>query len=276
MARATIFDPAPYMRPPRLDVRQAVSLSIALLSALPKNAGPSTKKAARRLRSAAQDLQTAWSHRQRAASPRPTEKVKADRRIDGAWGALKARLEAYGWLPADFYPRAPRAEELVASVFPTGLDFLTLPMNEEWFESNERLKRIKNENLDAEIDALAGPEFLVEVRAAHEQYGAVLGITQAQSLPPDSTVLLGPLRAVVAAMGDYLLQIIASVDREAPETIESARKALLPVDRFREDALRRAADKSQKPGSLDDTVAEDAEQELPAIDPDEPELAKSP
>jgi hypothetical protein len=73
-------------------------------------------------------------------------------------------------------------------------------------------------------------------------------------------------------MGDYMLQIIASVDREVPETVAIARAALLPIDRFREDALRRAGEKPQTDASQEE--AEDdagAEQELPVIDPDDPE-----
>lgn len=98
----------------------------------------------------------------------------------------------------------------------------------------------------ADIYTLPGPEFLAEVKAAHLLYGQVLGITRAKALPADMTALVEPLREVGRAIGDYALQVLATADRERPDTIESARTALHPLDRCREGAARRAGSKSDK------------------------------
>ena len=246
------FDPNPYMRPPRLDVRQGVALAIALLSALPGGAPEGVKRAGRRLRRATVALQKARSKRERAASAvKPAEKAKADNRVDIAWGGLKMRLDATSALPVETYPQALRAQEIVGTLFPKGLGFLKLPMDAEWSVSDELVKRIEEDGLTADINALAGPEFLAEVKAAHLVYGEVLGITKAKAPPAEMTVLVEPLREVGRAIGDYTLQVLATADRERPDTIESARAALHPLDRHREGAARRAGGKGDKEGDDD-------------------------
>ena len=235
------------MRSPRLDVRQGVALAIALLSALPGGAPDGVKRAGRRLRKATVALQKAWSKRERAASAvKPAEKAKIDNRVDIAWGSLKMRLDAASALPVETYPKAIRAQEIVGALFPKGLGFLSIPMEAEWSVSDELVKRIEDDGLAADIDALAGPEFLAEVKAAHLVYGEVLGITRAKAHPAEMTALTEPLREVGRAIGDYTLQVLATADRERPDTIEGARAALHPLDRYREGAARRAGGKSDK------------------------------
>jgi hypothetical protein len=247
MADIIEFDPNPYMRPPRLDVRQGVALAIALLSALPGAAPDGVKRAGRRLRKATVALQKAWSKRERAAiAVKPAEKAKVDNRVDIAWGGLKMRLDATAALPVETYPEASRAQEIVGTLFPNGLGFLTLPMDAEWSVSDELVTRIEEDGLAADINALAGPEYLAEVKAAHLVYGEVLGITKAKAPPAETTALSEPLRDVGRAISDYTLQVLATADRERPDTIESARAALHPLDRYREGAARRAGGKSDK------------------------------
>src|SRR6185503_19133859 len=84
MSELTEFDSTSYMRPPRVDVRKGVALSIALLTALPRNPPPGVKKAGQRLRKATVALQRAWSQKERAAgASRPSsDKGPADTRID--------------------------------------------------------------------------------------------------------------------------------------------------------------------------------------------------
>ncbi|WP_437914098.1 hypothetical protein WME73_48900 [Sorangium sp. So ce302] len=107
---------------------------------------------------------------------------------------------------------------------------------------------------------------MAEVRAAHEAYGEVLGITKAHETPAEVAALREPLRELVSAIGDYLLQVVAAVDRERPETIQSARAALAPLDRLRQAAARRAAGKSGK----GEPAENDDEEALPEIEPDAP------
>ena len=143
--------------------------------------------------------------------------------------------------------------------------FLKGAMEAEWAASDELLKRIDADNLAADVDTIAGPDFLVEVRAAHLEYGQALGITEAHVAPEAASALLKPLRAVVQAIADYMIQIVATVDREDAATIKAARDALLPLDRYREGAARRA-----KGGKAAEEP--EAEAKLDALVPEVPDL----
>lgn len=236
------FDASQYMRPPRLDVPQAFALAIALLHALPKAAEAGVRRSAKALSKATLALQVLWAARQRALSAsKPSDKVAVDNRIDTAWGALKLRISGYTMLPPEADPLVARAQALETALFPKGMGFLKLAMDAEWAVSEQLLKRIDDEKLAAEVDAVAGPAFLIEIRAAHVAYGEVLGITKAHSVPEDVAALLEPLRAVIRAIGDYAIQVVATVDREDAASIKVVRSALLPLDRYREGAARRAA-----------------------------------
>jgi len=236
------FDPSPYLSPPRLTVPQSFALAIALLHALPKAAGAGVHRAAKALNKTTVALQLLWSARERSlTAAKPRDRAVVDNRVDTAWGALKLRISGYAMLPPALYPLAARAEELDSSLFPRGMVFLKDAMEAEWAASDELLKRIDADKLAVEIDTIAGPDFLIEVRAAHLEYGQALGITEAHSASEGVEALLKPLRAVVQAIADYAIQIVATVDREDAASIKVARDALLPMDRYREGAARRAS-----------------------------------
>ncbi|WP_437289092.1 hypothetical protein [Sorangium sp. So ce406] len=163
------------------------------------------------------------------------------------------------------YLGAARAHD--TRLFPEGLEFPKPAMDLEWAESNALLGRIAEDDaLGKDLVAITGPEFLAEVRAAHEAYGEVLGITKAHEAPTDVAALRGPLRELVSAIGDYLLQVVASVDRGRPETVQSARTALAPLDRLRKASARRAAGKKGKGAP----AADGDDEALPALGLDTP------
>jgi hypothetical protein len=245
------FDPTPYVRPPVLDVASGVALGVALLTALPKEAPENVRRAAKKLRSATVDLQQAWGATGRSA---PMEKRPADIRVDKAWGALYSRLDAYASLPAGEHKRAKRAAELLDLIYPDGLQFLTLPYSAEWAEGEKRLRLIEDDELAEDLDALAGPEFLAEVRKAHKLYGEAIGITK-PSGEAKRVNLVDPLRALGRAITQYALQVIAMVDDEKAESVEVVKRALRPIDDHRTDAAHRVAraDKEDEPPPATET-----------------------
>jgi hypothetical protein len=149
-------------------------------------------------------------------------------RIDTAWSLLLDRLAAYAWLPADDFPKAARARELIEALSPKEREWLKLPLTAEWSESEKRLNRIDREGLAADINALAGPEFLVEVRRAHEAFGTALRVTQ-PPLEATNVDLAEPLRALARAIARYSLVIASTVDHD-PTSLAAARKALEPIE----------------------------------------------
>lgn len=227
-----------YMRAPQADVATMVALGVSLLSAVPKGAPPQVKGAAKTLRTSVVALQAAWGQ---AASLGPVvSKRVADTATDSAWGCLEARLSAYARLPVAKHPRARRAQEIHQALFSDrGLEFLTKAFKTQWAEGEKRLKRIADDGYAEDIDELAGPEFLAEVRSTHKAYGKALAITQAEPPAADAN-LLEPLREVGRRVVGHALQLLAwaSSDSEADEAV---RRALKPIDDHRAAAPRRHA-----------------------------------
>lgn len=253
------FDPTVYVRSPKLDVPGAVALSTKLLVATPKHAPLAVKKTAKALRQKAVSLQTTWKERDRVAK-RPSAKP-LDVLADHAMGRLFGRIEDYSGLPEETFPLARRAGFLVATLFPTGLSFLKADYASQWAETQKRLDRIDEEALAADIDAVAGPEFLAEVRRIHKLYGQALGVTKAQ--PEVATPSLAvPLREVGAAIALHALQLVAvCLDEEASiESRAAARDALRPLDEYRANAARRDTAKEPEEAAA-------AEVEIPEIHP---------
>jgi len=241
------FDPSNYVRPPVLSVASGFALATALLSACPKSVTPELRNAARRLRKATLELQTQWLARDRSSVRE--DKRPADQRVDNGWSALERRVDAYSWLPQSEYPLATRAAELHQLMFPRGLTFLTLPYPEEWAEGEKLLRTIEENNLEADLNKIAGPEFLTEVRAAHHVYGAALGVTRATEAPVDVS-LAAPLRTVQRAIVNYAVKLVAMADEEDESTMTMVRAALAPIDAHRA-AMARRTSPAEPPAPVD-------------------------
>ena len=254
----TDIDPSLYVRSPQGDVASTVALGVSLLAALPKDAPDSVKAAAKKLRASVVALQAAWN----AATPAApaVNRRAADSAIDNGWGCLEARLAAYARLPAEHHPKAARAAEIHGALFEGGLDFLTLPYKSQWAEGDRRLQLIEQRGYEADIDALCGHEFLAEVRRTQKHYGQVLGITKAEEVPAEVS-LLEPLRDVGRAVVDHSLQLLAWGSGE-PKASAKVKRALKPIDDQRAAAARRAGDDgAEKPAPE------------PAVTPQTPVLA---
>jgi hypothetical protein len=81
-------------------------------------------------------------------------------------------------------------------------------------------------------DALAGPEFLLEVRRAHKAYGIAIGVTKPPEEAPEVN-LADPLRVLARAIARYGIAVAGMADDELA-TLAAMRKALRPIDDFRE------------------------------------------
>lgn len=233
------FDVSIYARAPKLDVASGVALSIQLLATVPEKPVPAVKKAAQKLRKNTIKLQVAWKERDRIekpADPRPVDVM-----ADAAMGRMVSRIEGYASLPADRYPLATRAGEIIATLFPD-LEFLRADFNSQWAETQKRIDRIDEEDLAKDIDRVAGPEFLAEVRRIHAIYGVAIGVTQARGKTVGPS-LAEPLRDVSASIAAYAIQLAAVyMDADTDDgTRRAVRAALAPMDDYRTGAARRGA-----------------------------------
>lgn len=248
------LDPVTYVRPPRLGVASGLSLSKMLLTKVPKRPGPGVILAAKALAASIAATESAW--RSQGTSKVGRNARPADLRLDRAHAAVHGRLSNYEiFEPAD--PDRVRSMELLARLYPTGLVFLKLPWIEEHAQSELRMQIIEKESLRADLDRLVGKVFMTELAEAHADYGVVLGITEASEDEAPKVSMTEPLRAMLQALSDYALQVLAFAKLD-PKHLEKAQRALAPIDAFREAASRRSS------GGAEAQAAEGDDFELPA------------
>ncbi|MRG95365.1 hypothetical protein [Polyangium spumosum] len=234
------LDPAIYARAPVMTVEGAITLSRVVADACPKTMSSSVKKGAKRLVDTAEAAQVAYTARKKALTRGSDEDSRpVDRAGDNSWSALRARIQAYTLLPEATYPDARRAADILAELFgEAGLSFLTESYPEQYAIAESVLRRIDGEGFATDIERIAGKEFLDNVRTQHVAYGKMVA-----SMLQREAALAEDLGAHVRAMGealvDYATRVLATVERDEPETITRARKALRPIDAFREATQKR-------------------------------------
>lgn len=179
--------------------------------------------------------------------PDPQSKRPIDMAADISWGALHGRMESLAMLPHDRYPSAARAATLRDLLFPQGLTFLTLEYGAQWAEAERRLKVIEQQRLKSEIDALCGPEVLVEVRRCHAEYAEMIGVTKAKGAKfklPDLRALRLSLQHAISA---HMMQLLAYALAGGAAGLEAITPALEAMDAYREKAQSTPPEKPEPP-----------------------------
>jgi hypothetical protein len=247
------FDADQYTTVPTRSPAATIGLARALISAAASRPPKAVAQRLAKLRERAELLQQSWID---AARPTPTGDLrKLDNVLDRRWSALRGRLDCCVLLGDDDH--APRAQALLTTLFPTGLDFLKLPYAEEWAQSERRLELIASDELEAEIEALVGEPYLPLLRQAHEAYGIALGITKAKEAAPAAARVLEPLRELKEAITSYARGVIGTMDEDDPKSVKAAEKQLEPILRAR---------RSQATGEATaEEPAEPVEAPLPAL-----------
>lgn len=227
------FDPTVYLRAPVITVSTGVALAGALVDACPKETSPAVKKAAKKLKTTAEAARDALAERNRVLGVFSEEDTRAlDNEADRIWGGTRLRLQGLAMLPQDRYPKAARAGELDGQLFGQGMEFLKADYPTQGTSMGAILRRIDQDKLQAEIDALIGAEFLQAARAIQPRYETMVS----ERLRRDKVTgqnLLEMTRGLQAAIVNYATKLVATVDEDDPETVEVARVALLPIANFR-------------------------------------------
>ncbi len=234
----TSFDPSLYTRTPNFTLLGGITLAESLYLACPSDMSAAVKKAAAAMEKVRQAAQTACSERQRSLSPRTEDVARdIDAVCDRGWASLRARLAAYADLPADLYPKAKRAKELVKQLFPEGLLFTQRSYVEQLAAMDALLSRISDDKLEKDLTALCGPEFLENVRRQLPRYRSMVqsSLLRAPSLANLST----HLRLLSQRICEYTTKVAATVDSDDAATVARALLALAPIDSYREASARR-------------------------------------
>jgi len=232
------LDLAQYTRSPRTDAPTGITLAQRLeVVALPKPP-PAIKRSLGLVVSCGKRLQTAWSRRDTFAQKVDSRPI--DQRADNAWSCLYGRFDNLACLPHDEYPRAKRASILRDSLFPDRLTFVTREYAVQWAEADKRVRRIKDEGLQKEIDDLCGPECLAEIKRTHAEYAQMVGVATTSTAPAALPSVSEPLRALHRAITAYSLQLVALyLESETSDaTRDAIRAALRPLDDLRASASR--------------------------------------
>lgn len=219
------FDPPALARLPRLELQEALALSLRLIEAAPPSAPVAVRCALEALREARAELAG------RALGIERRSRATALRWPDGevvlAWRALHGRLESYAQLPSDRYPKAIRAAALLATLFPTGVDFLRESGRPG--ELRRRHQRLQDEGLRRELEQVAGNEFVDEVERvmAVDRGRPSLSLTGPGGPIPDN--LSGTFAMLHRSMSSYLLHLVTMHDEGNAQARMAVRVAFGPV-----------------------------------------------
>lgn len=236
---AAPFEPSEYTRAPIITVSSGCALANALVDACPKDAPPGVKKAKKHLEATAEKAAADLAARNKALGVYTEEDSRIlDNEADRAWGGLRMRLSAMAMLSPAKFPKAKKAAELEATVFPNGTEFLKADQLTQSGSMAAILQHIDEAKLSGEIDAVAGPELLQAVREIQPRYEAMVS----ERLRRDKELgqnLSETTRGLQAAIVNYATKVIGTIEHDDPATTEWARKALLPILNHREaNALR--------------------------------------
>lgn len=248
------FDPSNYTRPPLFTLLGGITLAEALYAACPKEMPPTVKKAAQRMERTRLVAQAAWSERQRLLGPSATEEAKnlGNVYIRG-WAAIRSRLQAYASLPIDEYPKAARAAELAAVLFPEGLEFTQRSYVEQLAATDALLQRIADDKLEKDLSVLCGPEFLTNVQRQLPRYRAMVQSNLARAA--ESANLAQHLKGLSQIIAEYATKVAATVDSDDEPSYQRAMAALAPIDSYRDASARRSGGASPTPEPTPSPVA---------------------
>ena len=184
-----------------------------------------------------------------------------------AWSNSHAALEAMGRLPRAYSRNAERAARTLAVVFPEGAGFTRLTASQAWAAGDRTLARLREADLEAEVDALIGPEFLATARQATIALGDTLGMGATPVEIPNPTAVADLLARFQRSVGRYGRVVAARVDEEDPASVERFRRTIAaPIDRYRSTRLgREDAEPSAPEGPME-----------PVIEPGSPSVPEAP
>ena len=236
---AAPFDPADYVHAPTITVSSGVTLALALVAACPNGAPNNVMKAATHLQAVAEKARADLAERNRALGVFSDEDSRAlDNEADRAWGGLQRRFEGMSMLSATRYPKARRAGELLAMLFPQGMEFLKADYSSQSTKMASILQHIDEDGLASEINVIAGQEFLEAIRDVQPRYEAMVQ----ERLRRDKATgqnLADTVRTIQGAIVNYAAKLIGTIEHDDPATMEAARVALVPIVNHRENTAGR-------------------------------------
>ena len=220
------FEPNKLVHLPPLDALAAQTVGSAVLTAAAnKTLAAPVAEALAEVKVAVDALQAA--NLQRIPTADTFAARAADIDLDSAWSVLHDLLRVVSRVPDQ--PRAQMAKALLDDLFPDGLQFTRLRFQQEWAESENRLKMIDDRGFAPQIEQLDNTVALTHLRKAHAHYGEVLSINTAR--PPEPGISLrDALTAVTKALRQFVVRVTATIHAQDPTFVALARELLAPIE----------------------------------------------
>lgn len=252
---------APVVILPRMGAAEAITVSLALMTALrarnntrahappraraerdapPVQAAvPSTvTSAAKRLDRAEKRLSSSCARSVKRATARSSATARCATRRERfwackrAWAALKGQLRA--WRDAKVFDAlSPAQRAAVERVFPGGASIdVNGRTRAVWGLSAAKLAQFDASGLGEVFDALGGALIVSHVRSEHAALGAVLGVSvplPSSDAAAEASDVLDALARTLDAMRSYVLAVYGAVDPDVPTTEELAGALLAPL-----------------------------------------------
>lgn len=262
------FDPTPYQRAPRGNLRSIVSLSTALAEHAPRDVADTVDRSVAGLEEVIAEAEEGLTVRQRETAPVDfSHELEVDGGADALWGALRSGLEAkaaFGHagiarVLAAQAPRSPvavalraaqaqakQAKALLGTLFGEGgLAFTQRAYPEQVVSMATILRLIDEDGLAEQIDALVGPALLVALRATQPEYQAMVDARLTRDRR-SSTDLNRLRQKLTRAIGRHCNAVLALLDEKDPDSLPLVLEALRPVEVFRAQMSARGAAASEE------------------------------
>jgi hypothetical protein len=266
------FDPTEYTRTPNIPTRTTVGLGRALLKLRPAQSNDVLDKAALKLESTLQELESSLTDRLRSSnSDAPVREIDFDRATDGLWVSLRDRLSSWlafehqglDALAPEFHEKAQipqakqkgaRARRLHDRLFGSnGVAFVQQPYFEQAAAMASLLRLIDEDGHDPDLAELVGSEWLTALRICQIHYQAMIDDRLARERGKNLNLasIRNKLRRMISA---YNTAVITMLDDDVPETLDMVVTALRPMVRIR-DIMNRQTETSDEPA--EDTVEDE-------------------
>lgn len=210
---------------PVLDLTEAIALASALLASKPAKPNAVIVEETKRLTAARDRARTVQkSHGAQGSS---MDARAYDVAMDRAWATFVRRIQDHVELPG---PRVGAAADAVR-IFTIVSDLSILKLNflAEFAQIGARLDALKREGLLEVAGHLAGSVFVEEVLRGHGEYGQALGLMPAGA-EGDAITDRGEARnALVEAISEYAVQVMAQARAGRHESWAPVQKALKPI-----------------------------------------------
>ncbi len=224
------------VRPLRIDMQHAVTLSFKLQRKAPAKLSAAAKQELSVLKVSTEKLDAELANEITAeAAPADARPLAWAAKI--AWGSFFTRLDSVARLEDADIPEVVQAREVIQGIFPSGLNFVSGDNETLWLRGQHTLGAVARLGLTDAVEALAGDFVLRAVRARHHALGVALGL--AGSVRPAGEESAEPavdrralLDAITASIGRYA-QHVTAIDVTDAAAVKVAERALEPLVKYR-------------------------------------------